>query len=345
MATEVEIALVGDPTDDWGAIDRAEWERDWDERRKVTVSVESRNSLALIVDRAAERLALPPAPYGQEYRHSVDVTTALHDWRRFAPLIVVDDDDRALWSAWDYRLIPYAQFVRAVEAGAMPGDAGKLFLVLRYPGGDGVGLSWPDLIESIETAWEVGRIIAEAGGIYAAYRIVHDLVQARLRRGEELLQEHAHRWDQRDASPASFRAFLGERAWDSRTLARLLGCSDDDAKGVLELFGYARSEADGLWHPAYDDAARIMTVILDEASAYAHEDRGPGGKREYRRRAEHFLRTGEVLPHPWDQDYYDDFDDDLGDLERRERLRKRAVAAAIAAVGGAVGFALGRLRR
>lgn len=342
MAIDVTIALVGDPTGDWGAIDEDEWNRGWDKRAKVTVRVEDRESLASIVDRAAQALSLPTAPHSLEYWSSVDLTTELRQWRKLVPLTVVDDDGRALWSAWDYRLIPYAQLVRTVEAGAMPGDARKLYLALRYPGGDGVALSWPDLIESVKAAWEVGRIVAEAGGIYAAYKIVHDVVQARLRRGENVVEEHAHRWDQRDAWPESFRSFLGERAWDSGTLAGLLGCSDDDASAVLELFGYARSNTDGLWYPAHDEAARMMKVIIDEASAYAHEDSGTEGKREYRRRIEHFLRTGEVQPHAWEEhDVMDDFDD----FARRERLRKGAIAAAIATIGAAVGFAFGRRRR
>ena len=44
-------------------------------------------------------------------------------------LTLVDEDGRAAWGVYDYRLVPYSQLVRSVEASALLGDPLRIHLV------------------------------------------------------------------------------------------------------------------------------------------------------------------------------------------------------------------------
>ena len=151
----------------------------------------------------------------------------------------------------------------------------------------------------------------------------------------------SHKWDQRGAYPHSFREFLQGRSWEAATLARLLGCTAEEAAAVLGVYGFAYEEGEGLWHPQGDDAARLLDVITMEAVRDLHEDEDPARQlEEFRERVETLLRTGEPPPEPvYDYSY------DVAAAEnwqRKQRLRTGLVAGGIAADGAAFGFLLGR---
>lgn len=320
-----------------------EWSKRWDERRKVTLDVEDTETLASLIDRAARELGIPPDEYFRSQYTMVDLALREGDDRpRIRALVVLNKQGEAMWNAWDLRLISYGEFVRAVEAGALPGDPRQLYLIWHQKGGNGVIPDWPDLLEGLDIAWEVVKALGVVGGAYYTVKVMAvDPLRKRLERGRDAIARNAPAWALRGAAPYSMDVLLGDRAWSSETLAALLGCSVADAEATLETFGFTCDEATGEWRPGGDDAAKLLRVIHDEVGYGLHSDAPDALRTEYRRRIEILLQTGSVPP---TTEYTDAMEYDWEAEERRERLRKSLKGAAIGA-GGFVASLLIRRRR
>jgi hypothetical protein len=301
MSRTVQIALVGDPANPGDRIPESEWAKSWNEHPRLDFGVEDRETLASIVERALPAFGVDLSKRDIAPVHIVDVVLYRGEDELTRPLAgtfsVVDDDGRVLWSAYDLRLIPYEQLRRSVDAGAIEGDPERLYLILKEPVGDGIGVDWPTLVEAVKLMWAIADHVATAGGAAWALKAIGGALRERLRRGEHAVAENAHRWAQRGAWPGTFARFLRRETWSSTTLADLLGCSVEDAEALLGLFGFAYSDEDGLWHKEGDAAGRVLAALYRETELTRFE-LSTGEREEFEARVEHLLTTGHSLPEP-----------------------------------------------
>lgn len=162
----------------------------------MTLDVEDTETLASLIDRAARELGIPPDEYFRSEYTMVDLALREGDDRpRIRALVVLNKQGEAMWNAWDLRLISYGEFVRAVEAGALPGDPRQLYLIWHQKGGNGVIPDWPDLLEGLDIAWEVVKALGVVGGAYYTVKVMAvDPLRKRLKRGRDAIARNAPAW-------------------------------------------------------------------------------------------------------------------------------------------------------
>jgi hypothetical protein len=293
---KIAVALIGNPAAPGAPIPEGDWTIAWDERQKIELEVEDNASLGFVVDRALSEFGVV---LGEEVIAAYVVDLALQDEAdrvQVWDMTLVDDEGRAIWTAHDLRLIPYSQLVQSADAGAIRGDPRRLYVVLREPIGNGLGIDWPSLVQAWHAVDEIVARIGQYGGAAVAMSGAYRYVRNRLRRGMETVGRNAPRWSQRGANPyAVFRLLTLRPTWAASDLRRLLGCSEDDAEATLELFGFAYQEGDGLWHQAGDQAAGVLAAIFDEAASTRFELSAEEG-RQFEERIDELLRTGEPPP-------------------------------------------------
>jgi hypothetical protein len=246
-----------------------------------------------------------------------------------------------VWGIWDFEFVPYSQLVRSEEAGILPGEARHLYLAPKSAVGDGVALSWIQLLEAIKIAREAMGVVADAGGTVLALEALRRVLM-RLGVGSEAINRHVNRWIQRGASfPGTLSSSLEGRAWDPERLAAVLGCNKDDAEHVLGVFGYAEDPSDCLWRRDADQPAHVLSMLLEEAYWY-HGDLEVDDS-SFRARVEELARTGTLAPRA-------EFEPDLEypsyeDLARTERVQQATRAAALATLSFVAGMLSRRRRR
>jgi hypothetical protein len=291
------IALIGDPAHAGDRIPEDEWSRSWSERPTIEIEVGEDEPLGSMVDRALSEFAVNLGE-GAVSAHRVDLALRQEnaDEVRVWDLTLVDDEGRVIWTAHDVRFIPYSQLVRSVEAGVVVGDPRSLYLILKEPIGNGLGIDWAEIVQAWQIVDDVVRRIGDYGGAAAALVAAYHLIRTRIARGRDALARNVHRWSQRGGHPYGlFKLLTSRTAWDADDLGRLLGCSLEDAEAVLELFGFSQSDADALWHREADEAARLLSAAFDEAAATPYELIAPG-QGSFEARVEVLLRTGERPP-------------------------------------------------
>jgi hypothetical protein len=296
VTTAVEFALIGDPAEPGARISDEDWSRPWDERARIQLDVDDNDSLGSVVDRVLSEFGVVLADEVVP-AHVVNVALVDDEADRVGTwdLTLVDDEGRVIWTAYDLRLVPYWQLVRAVEAGAVRGDPRRLYVILKEPIGDGLGIDWPTILDAWrivdEIVMRIGGYAGAAAGLAGAYQYVRHRLEA----GREAVARNAPRWAQRGGHPYDvFRLLASRGSWSAQDLATLLGCSEDDAVSVLALYGFGYNEADGRWRQDADDAARVLSVAFEEASAMRFEL--SDAHDEFAARVEQLVRTGERPP-------------------------------------------------
>lgn len=297
MPTDVTVALLGDPARPGARIEEHEWTRTWNDRLKTVLAVNDDESVGSVADRSLSDFGVV-LQEGMIGSYIVDI--ALHDdvadRVRAWDMTLVDDDGRVVWAAYDLRLVPYSQLVQSVAAGAVRGDPRRLYVILKEPVGNGLGIDWATLVQAWHVVDEIVGRVGEYGGAIAAVAGAYNYVRRHLREGSEAVVRNAPRWSQRGGNPYDvFQLLTSREQWAEDDLAQLLGCSQEDVARVLGVFGFARSEHDGLWHREGDDAARVLAAAFEEAAA-THFDVSDDEKREFETRIEQLVQTGERPP-------------------------------------------------
>ncbi len=302
MPQTVTLALVGDPAQPGERIDPQEWEKPWDERPQIQLEVEETETLASIVERGVVALEVAFNLNGLQPVHAVDLTLFVDDTvvrPHGTVFTLVDDDGKAVWNVHDLAMIPYGQLVRSAEAGAVVGDPQRLYLILREPIGNGLGLDWETAFLAWLIFWRAVESVAAAGGAVQAVRGVFNAVRDRLGLGRETLHRNAHRWAQRGALPPEFARFLDRDTWSSATLSSLLSCSVEDAEAILALFGFTYDEHDELWQREGDVPARLLRSAYRDAEIRGRDlALSEEARMDFEQRLEEMLRTGEPLAEP-----------------------------------------------
>ena len=91
--------------------------------------------------------------------------------------------------------------------------------------------------------------------------------------------------------PDQFASLFRTRAWTADELTELLGCTTDEAEGVLSAFGLEPDD-ENRWRPISDPVADAMQVIYEQANYAAHRYYEEW-EEIFRRRLTEYLTTGE----------------------------------------------------
>lgn len=301
----VTVAVVGSPADPGGAISEDELGRPWDDRPKTELEVKPAESLGSIRQRAVEHfeVATPPYAHGRRLVDAFPFVAFYSESRpaQMSPLAmsvtVTDDQGRAVWNT-DPDLARFEQLVAASELGALEGDPHRIYLVLLPPSGNGIFVDWQSLLDAWRITWDLLESIDTVAGAAAAAEFVRRKIRDRVRRGRQTLEHRASEWGQRNGSPHDVARLLGRRSWTTEEAAGLLGVGSDEAGAVLDIFGFARDPEDERWYRNGDQAAALLSVILDEIWRYPPSGSAP----IFATRVDEILRTGETMPYP---DYRD----------------------------------------
>src|SRR6266511_4585838 len=236
--TQVTVALAGDPESpppgaiNWYAVA-------WEDLQKVGLTVEDDETLADILDHAAEAFGAPPfGPFERPHRSAFWV--AFEDGsgrplikRRLAELTLLDEHGEATWGVRDWALVPYGQLRASAAAGVAPGDPTRLYFIRQIPQGD-LGIvveNWDVFMRCWDVAWNILEHLATVGEAVGG----GVLGWKGLRRAHEAIRRHRPRWEQRGATPANLGAAFGDTA-DAEELARRLGCSPEEAQIIRSFF-------------------------------------------------------------------------------------------------------------
>jgi len=273
--------ILHEPDSLFRPIDEKEASRPWHEHRRVTLLVEDDDLLRSILDRAAEKFDLDErrdwstGGYGTgrfvAFRNDsspLPLDERLHSW-----LTLVDEDGLAVWGvSVEYEDITFAQLRRAGKAGAIDGDPTKIYLhVQLVPAGGGVLIQWSVLLQ----AWRIALDIAETAALLGAgYAYLRHVLRERLD-GRRVVERHVEQLIARNGWPSTLEHVLKGEPKVPRDLAGLLGCTTDDAKKILSLYGYVEGPDPATWIYAAGDptrgvepsdfAARVLVALRREA--------------------------------------------------------------------------------
>jgi hypothetical protein len=335
MQTAVTLALVGDGTRPSARLNDEEWNKPWSQRPQVELEVADDESLASVVERALRELGVRIEEGGLQPQYMVDLGLYEGEESRPIPvdLALVDSDGKVTWNVWDLRLIPYGELVRSVEAGAIVGDPRRVYLILREPIGDGIGIDWSSLLDALGVAWKVAEHVVTTYEIARGTRAVIENVRDRLTRAREAARRNMFGWAQRGAEPSAIARFLSRDAWSASTLAAFLGCSKEDAEALLALLGFAFDERTSEWRRTNDDEAGALLLGIYEEAAWYGADLliSSEAREEFQRRVEELLRTGE-RPAERAYGFQGLVGDELGADEGAEQPAPQARATSIAIV-------------
>lgn len=290
MPTEIDVAFIGrdvrqflprgsgvDPP----YFDEDESTRAWDDRQRVTLSVEDDERLVTIFDRAIEAAGVFEADWSK-HRGEIGYGTwrhiALRDDDSPIPLVhrltdrpvLVDDKGLAVWGRGLYGETTYAQLGAAAEAGAAPGDPAQIYLNVRLgPAGGEAFIEWELVVQAWDIAWKIAAALATASGVHDLYVKVKDRLD-----GYRVVERNTQEWLRRNGYADLVRERLNGAPWSPRDFASLHGCTIDDAEKVLALYGYERESTerwvyvggdDMLGLPSTDLSARVVTAYTREA--------------------------------------------------------------------------------
>jgi hypothetical protein len=303
VAVEVEVAVLGDPAKAFSsaAVDDSHFATPWNHRLRTSIRAEDDESLAGVLRRAAASLGIAPVAGGEIETVAWVAFYSDHEslgWNSLKhSLTLVDPEGRAHWSVWDYDQIPYSEIIRAGQAGVLPGDPRRPYLVLLPPSGNGVLPSWAELLLALKITWDLMQAMDTVGGARAFAQEVIREARERLDGGRERLEQHFPTWEERGARPENFSETLKLGPWHSDDLAERLECTPQEAEAILWAYGYTKAES-GLWRRGGDDAAAVLNPLAEDLArgrGYAHERSYSNVVRE---RVQIYLDTGQFPPEP-----------------------------------------------
>jgi hypothetical protein len=319
MTLEVEVALIGNPDEpiQQGVLDQAFFDLPYNERRRVRLEVDESETLAAVMERAAEAMGLRTGPGVRTFdaRSNRIAFYKAEDDERFAPrgmarvfgneLILVDRDGRAIFGVYNHRAVRFTDLIRASEAGTLEGDPLRPYLMLDLGWGDAPPPDWAALQQGLEVVWQALQALGVIGGAAAAASKTREWLVDRVGRARGALAAHPE-WMQKGYRPDQFEALIATRDWTPAELAPLLGCSSDEAEAVLWAMGFVFDPEAKRWAKDGDDAATMLSDI--RTAVASAEKEGKGWEGTFRGWLLRYLETGEQPPFESLQRSFDDDD-------------------------------------
>lgn len=303
MPHEVTVALLGDPTIGPAPegepvsdqLPQEEWNRPWDERPKVLLSVGEEEAFGPILARATQafRGAFPEGNF--EYAGVFYCLFKPGDeFGATGPMgkqvTLVDEAGVASWGH-PFENVAFGDLLRAAEAGALPGDPLRPYLVLNPPMGNGVSALWPIVLEAWRTVLPVlERIDIVGGGFVVPAAWLLNRLRNRLRRTPAVLERRHEEWAARGALPLEFLQFLDQRPWPQERLARLLGCTTEEAGALLAGRGFTYDPEDRRWHLLSNADARLLEQLW-QAAVHLDAVDAESAREEMHLRVQEILNT------------------------------------------------------
>lgn len=213
------------------------------------------------------------------------------DRRRYVSgshVMLVDEAGRITWGN-DFSTVTYEQIIRAADAGVIHGDPHRPYLILEQPAGNGVLLIWAAVTTGLLLLEKGLSVAANIEGVLQ----FRDRLRRRAERGRRAVQETSPDLLTRGGQPAEIlRYVLDQDVWHAADLGQRLGCAEELAEGLLEMFGYGESNS-GVWRKDDSPDALFMRDYQDEI-AYAFETRMHEFEIVLTERLERFLATGQA---------------------------------------------------
>lgn len=196
--------------------------------------------------------------------------------------------------------VPLSEAIRAHEAGALIGDPTHLVLVPYYGFGNGMGVDWGEVLAAMSFVWQTLSTVSTA---HTTYHLSQRLARL-FRRRAEVEEEHHVSWRARGAMPADVHNVIkSRRAWTTRELASLMGCSDGEAEAFLAGKGFVWDPQEEAWRcSTRSDGESQLIDNLDELVLWADMAEESGQQRlkaHVRLMVEEYFRTGRA-PTPLD---------------------------------------------
>jgi hypothetical protein len=313
---KIEVALVGDPDlHEPGTLDDAHFSMPYSQRTRIELEADENNSLASVMERAAQMMGVRgPAWSGGHidlrsnriafYKPEDDEGIAPRGMPRLLAneLILVDERGQAMFGVRDHRAVRLTDLIRAGEAGTLEGDPLRPYLFLDYGWGDMPPPDWTTVLEGLKVAKE----LLEAIGLAQTAASAGKWLKGRLGRATEALDAHPE-WRQRGYHPYQFQALVTSREWSNDALASLLGCTEDQAEGVLWALGFTYNEETKRWEQGGDEAGQMLADI-QTAIAWVEKEH-PGWETRFRRWLLRYLETGQRPPFESLRESFDDDDE------------------------------------
>lgn len=294
MSTRITVAEGGNPDAPFMTGLRGDdFLRPWDERRKAEIEVEGSETLHSILTRGTAALGSEGPPADYDIFPFIDFYVEGRSSIRFRrALTLVDDKGHVRW-AGQWADEPFSEVLRAHDAGVFVGDPTRIY-VLRQPGiGNGVLADFPAFIELLRLTFEV---LGAASTLEDVRSWVRDRL-SRGRKGVDAIESHRSDWEANGARPDRLWKFLGEKAWESNDLARVLGMTVDEVEGMLIYFGHARG-ADGLWREGEDSLSKFLAGNAEFLLHNPHVERR-WVRQFLEERLDVFVETGEAPALNW----------------------------------------------
>ena len=289
-----------------GVLDSSYFEMPYAQRRKVRLEVEPDESLAAVLERAAELLGLRPDPEmegGFDPRSNRIAFYKPEDEDGFAPrwvprvvaheLVLVDRDGRAIFGVYDHRAVRFSDLVRASEAGTLDGDPLRPYLMLDFGWGDVPPVDWTTVQQALKVVWEVLQAVGVVGGVVTTVVGAKRWLAERVGRADQALAAHPE-WMQKGYRPDQFRRLLVSPDMTTDQLAQLLGCTEEEAEAVFWAMGFALDPETAQWSDMGDEAAEMLANIITAVGWASHE--GPGWETRFRAWVMRYLEAGEPPP-------------------------------------------------
>lgn len=282
--------------------------------RRSSLTIAEDQTLAEVLETAARELGLYPAadhynPTFVATYNSVAFYRPEDDYgfaERHVPrhllseMTLVDDRGRAIFGVHNLRAVRYRDLLGAADAGVLGGDPRRPYLIIEPGYGDVPPPDWGLALEGLKALRETFGVAGDIGGSLALAKMVVDAVRKRLAKGQEAVENNPE-WRLRAYSPYQFTSLILSREWAPRELAVVLGCSEEEAQGVLWVLGFAADEG-GTWRLDGDEAARVVRKLQAELAIAAH-DRTNDWPADLKRRARKYLETGRLEePRPIDEE-------------------------------------------
>lgn len=310
MSLAVTVALIADydgPFDQQGPLDERWYELAYAQRRQVTLEVAEDETLAGVLERAADEMGLQPPPdhwggssFTARFRRVAfhkpedeDGFTARAQGRmHLGELIVVDPGGPAIFGVGDLSTVRYRDLLRTEQGGALDGDPLRPYLIIDDGWGDAPPVDWATLQQGLDVAWDVLKAAGAAYGGTQAFCAASQWVRERMGRGRDALDANPG-WAQRQYRPDQFATLLEISGGEPARLAQLLGCTAEQAEAVFWTIGYAYDQDSQRWQLEADDAAVVLHQLL-QATGWASHAHFQGWEQALAQWLRLYLETGQA---------------------------------------------------
>src|SRR5919108_1187805 len=271
VGLSVTAALLGDPLrHDSGRLGPDEWERRYEDRPKVDLSVREDMTLGETIDLAVASFAqrFPEGTFEDTgtfyaFHSEFDDDGMASGWGRISRTVnLVDEQGRALWNR-PAASTTYQDLLIAADGDSLLGDPVRPYVVLCPEIGNGFYGSWQDVVNAWLVFWRLVETASQVSGALSLPLVLVTLLGHRVRRSPEVIQAHAAEWDRRHATPPDVGALIDQKPRNTKTLARLLGLSVEETEILLESRGYEMKS--GLWVPGEGAAQQILRRVAEYA--------------------------------------------------------------------------------